>query len=146
MNKENIPSGALINHLSKIFKCSLKDLCNKKGINSTYANIIMFLSRHKDGVPQNEIADNAHLKAPTVSLTLKNMESIGLITRCQDETDSRKTIVKLTEKGYEVDNVIITCFKELELKMIENISSDDLETFKRIINMMKENLLRKEED
>lgn len=141
MNKEKIPYGAHINHLSKIFKCSMKELGNEKGINSTFASIIMYLARHKEGVPQNEIADNAHLKAPTVSLTLKNMESLELITRTQDLIDSRKTIVKLTDKGYEMDEVIKECFIELEAKMIKNISKEDLDNFIRILCVMKTNLL-----
>lgn len=141
MNKEKTPYGAHINHLSKIFKCSMKELGNEKGINSTFASIIMFLARHKEGVPQNEIADNAHLKAPTVSLTLKNMENLELITRTQDLIDSRKTIVKLTDKGYEMDEVIKECFIELEAKMIKNISKEDLDNFIRILCVMKTNLL-----
>lgn len=145
MNNENIPYGAHINHLSKLFKCSIKELCNERGINSTYSQIIMHLSRRPEGVPQNDIAEHAHLAAPTVSLTLKNMEILGLISRETDMVDNRKIIVKLTPKGYEMDEVIRGCFKELETKMIDNISLNDLSNFKRILIMMKKNLLNEKE-
>ncbi len=140
MNNDKIPYGAQINYLSKLFRNSIKDLCNNKGINSTYSSIIMYLRRVEDGATQNEIAEHAHLKAPTVSLTLKNMEIIGLITKETKKEDSRKVIVKLTEKGLELDEQIRECYEELENKMINQISDVDLATFKRIISMMKNNL------
>lgn len=145
MFKDNIPMGARIAFLSKLFKNSIKELCNEKGINSTYSQIIMHLSRKPEGVPQNNIAEHVHLAAPTISLTLKNMEYQGLIIREVDKKDSRKTIVKLTTKGYEMDEVIRNCFKELEEKMVINISLEDLNNFKRIIDMMKNNLIDEKE-
>lgn len=140
MDYENIPYGAQINYLSKLFRNSIKELCNKKGINATYSSIIMFLTRVDDGATQNEIAEYAHLKAPTVSLTLKNMEIIGLITKETKKEDSRKVIVKLTEQGYELNEQIRECYAELEKKMINQISNEDLATFKWIISRMKNNL------
>ncbi len=140
MNKDNIPYGAQINYLSKLFKCSIKKLCNKRGINSTYSSIIMYLSRVEEGATQNEIAEYAHLKAPTVSLTLKNMETLDLITKETKKEDSRKVIVKLTKKGLEIDEEIRECYIELENQMINQISEADLATFKRIISMMRNNL------
>lgn len=140
MNNENLPYGVYINHLSKKFKCSFKEKCNEKGINATYAEIIKCIVRSNNRVYQNDIAENTHLKAPTVSLTLKNMELLGLITRETDEEDSRKVLVKLTDKGYEMDNIIKECYKELDCKMVNNISIEDLGNLKRIILQMTENL------
>lgn len=140
MNNENIPYGAQINYISKLFRNSIKELCNKKGINSTYSSIIMYLRVIEDGATQNAIAEYAHLKAPTVSLTLKNMEIIGLITKETKKEDSRKVIVKLTEKGLELDKQIRECYAELEKKMINQIAKEDLATFQWIISKMKNNL------
>lgn len=145
MNQDFKPYGAKITYLSKLFKCNMKDESAKHGINSTYANIIMLLTKYPDGINQNDIAQKTHLAAPTISLTLKQMETLNYIKRLPSEIDNRKTIVKLTNEGYELDNQIRNCFKIIEDKMIQNISKDDLEHFEKILEVMKENLTKEGE-
>ena len=114
-------------------------------INPTYANIIMTLARHSLGLQQNDIAEINHLAAPTVSLTLKQMESLGYIIRKHHETDNRKTIVLLTDEGKLLDDKIKECFKTVESKMINNISTDDLIHFEKVLGLMKNNLIDEKE-
>ncbi len=145
MKNDFKPYGARINYLSKLFKCNIKEESSKHGINSTYANIIMILTKYPEGIPQNDIAKQTYLAAPTVSLTLKQMETLNYIERIPSEVDSRKTIVKLTNVGYELDNQIRECFKIIEDKMIQNISKEELEHFEKILEKMKENLTKEGE-
>lgn len=145
MSNEKIPYGAIINHLNKTFKCAFKEEAMKHNINPTYANIIMTLARHSLGLQQNDIAEINHLAAPTVSLTLKQMESLGYIIRKHHETDNRKTIVLLTDEGKLLDDKIKECFKTVESKMISNISTDDLIHFEKVLGLMKNNLIDEKE-
>ena len=56
MQKNNdIPIGARLSNLDKIFKESVRSYCNKHGLNFTYSKIIMMLHRHPEGVIQNDI-------------------------------------------------------------------------------------------
>lgn len=100
----------------------------------------MTLSWHPEGLPQNDIAERNHLAAPTVSLTLKQMESLGYITRKPSDNDNRKTIVVLTELGYELDEKIKECFRIVESRMIKNICKEDLAHFEKVLELMKNNL------
>ena len=51
MQKNNdIPIGARLSNLDKIFKESVRSYCNKHGLNFTYSKIIMMLHRHPEGV------------------------------------------------------------------------------------------------
>ena len=69
MQKNNdIPIGARLSNLDKIFKESVRSYCNKHGLNFTYSKIIMMLHRHPEGVIQNDIVDNTYLKKSTISL------------------------------------------------------------------------------
>ena len=140
MNNEKIPYGAILNHMNKTFKCAFKEEAARHNINATYANIVMTLSWHPEGLPQNDIAERNHLAAPTVSLTLKQMESLGYITRKPSDNDNRKTIVVLTELGYELDEKIKECFRIVESRMIKNISKEDLAHFEKVLELMKNNL------
>lgn len=50
-------------------------------------------------VTVNEIAEKLILNTNTVTPLLKRMETMGLIDRRQSETDQRKVLITLTEKG-----------------------------------------------
>lgn len=50
-------------------------------------------------VTVNEIAEKLILNTNTVTPLLKRMEAMGLIDRRQSETDQRKVMITLTEKG-----------------------------------------------
>ena len=145
MNNEFKPYGARINYLSKLFKSTMKEESLKQGINPTYANIVMILAKHPEGLPQNDIAEKVLLAAPTVSLTLKQMETANYITRVTNPDDNRKTIVKLTSDGYKFDEEIRACFRIVENKMIQNITKEELDYFSKILDKMDENLHKEKE-
>lgn len=144
MNKDK-PIGVKINQTGRLFKKTVRDECNKRGINGTYSVIIMNLSQ-TDGLSQNELVHRLHLAAPTISLTLRNMENEGLINRTNSLVDSRKTIVKLTEKGYQCDEVIKECFKEVEKRIIKDVKEVDLEVFNKVIDQILINLMEEGEN
>lgn len=143
--KENLPLGAEFTMIQKMFYYNIKEECNKRGINSTYAGIIMVLARHQEGLTQNKIVEYTKLKAPTVSLTLRNMETIGYITRENDDVDKRNTIVKLTNLGKEVDEEIKECHFIIEHKMIDGMNSEEIENLRLVLKKIKLNLARKSE-
>lgn len=134
------PFGFYLSLLGKQFKKAVREECNKIGINGTYSSIIMILAHHKEGIPQNMIAEKCHLAAPTVSLTLRNMEQENIIERCGCSEDSRKVIVKLTDYGFELDKKIIKCFDIVEKQIIKDIPEDDLQLFRSILDKMLDNL------
>jgi DNA-binding MarR family transcriptional regulator len=145
MNREEVkPYGAEINILSKMFHCAIKHACNKSGINPTFTGVIMHLSDYPEGVNQNQIVEHTKLKAPTISLTLKNMESLGYITRESSCDDKRNIIVKLTKEGEELDKMISECFVEVESRLTKGISQEELDYFKQITQKMKNNLSEEE--
>ena len=140
MNNIEKPYGFKLRFMSKMFRNAVKEECAKRGIKATFSNVIMCLSYYEDGVSQNDICDYAHLSKPTISLTLKEMENLGYITREQSSDDNRKTIVRLTKLGKEVDVQIRECFAVIEKRMINNISLTDLAFFNDILATMKKNL------
>ena len=63
----------LINEISKLFHDKMRETCEKLGFKNGYRQILMFLA-HNDGATQVELVRVSHLKAPTISVTLKKME------------------------------------------------------------------------
>ena len=50
---------------------------------------------------QLELVNLTQLKAPTISITLRNMEREGIVRREKNDVDRRETHVYITEKGSE---------------------------------------------
>ena len=94
---------------------------------------------------QLDIVKFSHLKAPTISLTLKNMEQEGYITREVDPNDQRSVIVKLTDYGIDVDKKIRKIFQEEEDKLMSLFSKEEIENLILYSNKMINYLESKEE-
>ena len=61
--------------------------------------LVLLVLWENDAQPVNDIAKRLMLETNTVTPLLKRMEAEGIVTRSQGKKDARQTIVKLTEKG-----------------------------------------------
>lgn len=86
---------------------------------------------------QKELADFLGVRSASVAVSLKRMESHGLLRRIPDEQDSRRNRIVLTEKGRERILGCIAAFKELDTGMFRGFSGEEREQltlyYRRII-------------
>ncbi|MFA5325063.1 MAG: MarR family transcriptional regulator [Bacteroidales bacterium] len=64
--------------------------------------LVMLVLWENDGISVNEITRRLILNTNTVTPLLKRMEKIGIISRKRLESDERKVIINLTEKGQQM--------------------------------------------
>ncbi|MFA6580272.1 MAG: MarR family transcriptional regulator [Paludibacter sp.] len=64
--------------------------------------LVLMVLWETDGVSVNEIAQKLILNTNTVTPLLKRMETFGIIIRKRSESDERKVVISLTEKGKEM--------------------------------------------
>ncbi len=110
-------------YAAKLHRRRLDKICEDKGIPGAYLKILLVID-HEINTNQLAIVNNTHLAAPTVSLTLKKMESEGIIKREIDQNDQRNVIVRLDETGLKMIKEIKTIFMNEE-KRIANLLTDD---------------------
>ena len=132
-----------ISDVHKLFHNKIRQEMEKQGFNNTYFKIFVLLST-RGQASQLDIVKFSHLKAPTISLTLKNMEQEGYITREVDQNDQRSVIVKLTDYGVDVDKKIRKIFQE-EDKLMSLFSKEEIENLILYSNKMINYLESKEE-
>jgi len=137
------PMGFKINETARLFNCKVRDMAAKNGISTTYLVIIGCI-KHHDKLTQKEICEHIKMKAPTVSLTLQNMENEGLIERIKDTADSRKQYVELTEKGNELAKEVKSFFDETDKLIESSLSKEQLQQFNEIISIIQNVLERKD--
>ncbi len=143
-DRKFLPS-MMTNEVSKLFRDIINRDVEKLGVQNSYRQLLFHLSR-KDGMSQLELARATHLKAPTVSVTLKNMEADGLVERKGDINDLRIIHVYLTDKGRQTDDKIREIHHMLDSRMTEGISQEELDALVATLTKMRDNMLKATEE
>ncbi len=89
---------------------------------------------------QKDIEAAFSIARSTVTGILKLMEKKGYIYRKSVERDARLKRLVLTDRGRELHEGTMKNIQMLESHVRENIDTDDLETFFKVIGQMKSNL------
>lgn len=139
-DRKFLPS-MMTNEVSKLFRDIINREVEKLGVQNGYRQLLFHLSR-MDGVSQLELVRATHLKAPTVSVTLKGMEADGLVVRRGDENDARVIHVYLTEKGRKTDDKIREIHHMLDSRMTEGIPQSELDALVATLTKLRDNMLR----
>lgn len=95
---------------------------------------VMSYLHKEDGLYQKQIADFLFKDKPTVTRILDILEKRNLIIRISDEKDRRKFKIYLTQDGKDTVTRLVPIAKEVQLKIKENISQDEIEILKNILN------------
>jgi len=95
---------------------------------------VMSYLHKEDGLYQKQIADFLFKDKPTVTRILDLLEKRNLIIRISDEKDRRKFKIYLTQDGKDTVVKLIPIAKEVQNKIIENITTEEIETLKIILN------------
>ena len=131
----------LINQISRMFDERMREnLPAGHPMTQNSCRFIMRILRHNDGVTQNDIVKETNMKAPTISVALRNLEDEGLIRREPDPADLRSVRVYLTDHGREFDEKFREQIHSLDARLMQGISPEEEETLIRLLLMVRENV------
>jgi DNA-binding MarR family transcriptional regulator len=132
--------GMLITEIAKLFHDKMNHNSETLGFKNGYRQILRHLAR-KDGVTQIDLVRATHLKAPTISVTLKKMEEEELVRRVTDEKDQRQTHVYLTEKGREMERALFGKLLETDDILLRDVSEEEKEALCVTLKKIRANIL-----
>ncbi|MCH4888663.1 MarR family transcriptional regulator [Acidaminobacter sp. JC074] len=102
---------------------------------------ILGLLSHHEALSKKDIAERFKLAMPTVTKTIERLEKNGFVSTFQDASDKRRTLVKLTDKGREVHNDLISFKKSYAEIIFDGISQEELLQMKSVLEKVKLNVL-----
>ena len=105
------------------------------------AHLVLSMLAIHDGINQLELVRATHLKPPTVSVILKNMEAEGLVERRSDPNDLRAIRVYLTENGRRLDQKNIARIRAMDAQALRGLSAEECETLMPLLMRIRDNLL-----
>lgn len=131
----------LINEIARLFHGKMRTYDLDGVMSQDSARQIMRALSHSDGCSQLDLVKETHLKAPTVSVTLKRMEEEGLVKRKQDGLDLRVTRVYLSEKGRAHNEEIHSRLTEIDSRLMQGFSKEETEQLLYLLERMRDNIL-----
>lgn len=135
----------LCNEIARIFRSKMRESGEHDGVMSQPgARLVLSLLAISDGRSQRELAEETHLRPPTVSVILRRMSEEGMVEIRPSETDMRVKYVYLTDVGRATDFQSIEKIKEMDARGLRGLSAEENETLMRLLAKIRDNLL--EED
>ncbi|MCM3270168.1 MarR family winged helix-turn-helix transcriptional regulator [Paenibacillus elgii] len=101
---------------------------------------ILVILWEKEGITQKELAERLYKDQTNIARMLFKLEKKGFVYRVTHETDRRSLRVYLTPKGREIKGDILAPSIEAYKKTVEGLSEEEVETFRRILAVMYNNV------
>lgn len=106
------------------------------GMKLSYRHILRPLMEH-DSLTQLELANITGLKAPTISISLRNMERDGIVRREKKaDSDRRETHVYITDKGRKMYSRLLEALDKAEKTMLRGLNDKELNAMRKVLNKM----------
>lgn len=129
-------TGILIKKLNNIARRYAMGLCKELSIHDSSISqswMLDFLFRNQEReINQKDIEQRYGINRATTSRMLKLLEEQGLISRRPSELDSRKKLIQLEKKGYELQQVSMKMRSEMENEFRTALTEAELKEFRRL--------------
>jgi DNA-binding MarR family transcriptional regulator len=126
MNKEQLFEFPIRNNWFKISRY-YNQIAAKYGISFSWGFILLNVER--EGTPSTSLGPMMGMESTSLSRTLKNMEDFGLIERKADTIDKRKSLVFLTEMGYDKRKIARGVVVDFNKKLYKSIPKTKVKSF-----------------
>ena len=113
----------------------------------TQLKIMEYMCNHqKEKIYQKDLEKFLNVRRATVSEVLKTMEKNDLLKKITNKNDLRSKEIIITEKAKKIFEVKNKKIQELQKIITKKISKEDLNTFIKTINQMKQNVKEENND
>lgn len=133
------------NEISRLFRGRLRAMDDGGAMSQPGAHLVLSWLAINDGICQRELVAATHLRPPTVSVLLRDMETEGLVERKGDPDDQRAVRVYLTEKGRKRDRENIQKIHALDEVGLRGLSEDEIQALMVLLTRIRDNLLKEGE-
>ncbi|MDY8094902.1 MarR family transcriptional regulator [Paenibacillus polymyxa] len=104
--------------------------------------VAMYYIYTNESITQRKLADKMAIKEPSVVRLLQKLELDGLLRRSGTTADKRIKQLELSDKGIKVCTELIPIAENFKSNTVHGIPEEDLQTFKRVLELMTKNTLK----
>jgi DNA-binding MarR family transcriptional regulator len=128
-----------INRLSTVHRLTVFKIVNTYGLHPGQFPILEFI-RHHEPCTQKDIADFLRVSPPSIAVSVRRMEKVGLIERTCDPNDQRFNRLSITPQGQEVAIQALTEFRALDERLFAAFTTEEYQQFEQYLERLIQNL------
>ncbi|MFW6176195.1 MAG: MarR family winged helix-turn-helix transcriptional regulator [Thermoplasmatota archaeon] len=102
--------------------------------------LLFKLIKKGDGLTQKDICEMLFISKSTTSKIIHNLIEKGYLRMERDEDDRRRTMIYLTEKKDEIEDLIKELDKKAESRMLEGFKEEEKNQLRNYLERILENL------
>jgi len=131
--------GYEVNRLARQFGLAAQRRLARLGVQPGQLPILLAAYEREDRT-QAELARVVGVEQPTMAKTLQRMERDGLVYREADPADRRKSLIRLTPRGRELDSAVRAELHAVNAIATAGLRAEDIQSFLRVARGMLANL------
>lgn len=136
--------GYLLERTTRVVKLRFHKLFKDLGVELTPEQwVIMDSLYFKNDQPQKDLAESSFKDAPTISRILDTLDKKGWIQRMSSNQDRRVFLIHQTQEGRHIVDTVRPHVEALRNQGWENLSEEEYEIFKTIVNKIFKNYTSK---
>lgn len=136
--KEFLSLGLLLNRASTSLAKSMTNKLKENKIDLPHSQFIVLRCLfYEDGISQQQIASLLFKDAAAIKRTIDQLEQKGLVIR--EQIRSQKNHIYVTQEGKQMKSKILNLAQEATNNALKNISDEEFESFKAILNQIYDN-------
>lgn len=132
-------TGYLLAKVCRAHRGNVGARLSEVGLHAGQEMVLIQLWR-EDGLKGGELAARLGVEPPTITRTVRRMESCGFVERRPDLTDARSFRVHLTGKGRALEEPVARIWEEVEEKTLQGLSPEEKLVLRRLLARVRENL------
>jgi DNA-binding MarR family transcriptional regulator len=111
---------------------------------TVYPSLFRILGELGDGASRStQLADAVGVSQSTMSLHLRELQRNGLITRSQDESDSRSSIIQLSDKGRQVWAMVEDLRESVFGRVFAGWSEEEVSTLADLLVRLRDEIAKR---
>ena len=142
----NVRIGMEVRALSKYIGRYLNNIQSQYDITGPQGLILMYIYQTDEDVYQRDIEKFFNIRRSTATGLITSLEEKEYIIKESVMSDARLKKLVLTKKAKNAVSLVDTQVVQLEEKMLQGISEEEIQTFRKIIAKMTKNLLEDSEN
>ncbi|MET9504457.1 MarR family winged helix-turn-helix transcriptional regulator [Streptomyces sp. NPDC006259] len=119
----------MVKQVELVVRSHLDDLVRPSGITALQYTALTVLERH-DGLSAAQLARDSFVTAQSIADVVRSLESRGLIRRERNPRNRRELLILLTDEGREVLDRHAGPVRELEERMVRDLTDRQAEQFR----------------
>jgi DNA-binding MarR family transcriptional regulator len=122
----------------------LNDILVGKGSTRVQWIALYYISLNHN-INQSDLSRKMNVKTPTMVKLIDRLEKEGLVMRTADKNNRRIVQLSLTDKGIEINKILLPIGDTFSKTISSGISDDELKIFYTVLNKLVKNLPRIDE-